>query len=97
MDERTCWLCGRNGNGDPLECHHIFGGALRQKSEKYGLKVYLCGERGHRNGPKSSHRNAKTILLLHQWGQRKAMQENGWTADEFRCEFFKNYLEESAC
>lgn len=43
MDERVCWLCGRNGNGDPLECHHIFGGAMRKKSEKYGLKVYLCG------------------------------------------------------
>ena len=70
---------------------------MRRKSEKYGLKVYLCGERCHRNGPKSVHRNAETMLLLHQWGQRKAMKENGWTADEFRSEFFKNNLEESAC
>lgn len=34
--ERACWLCGKNGNGDPLELHHIFGGAMRSKSEKYG-------------------------------------------------------------
>ena len=54
MDERVCWLCGRNGNGDPLECHHIFGGAMRKKSEKYGLKVYLCGDRCHRNGDEIS-------------------------------------------
>ena len=33
-----CWLCGRWGW---LEEHHIFGGANRKKSEKYGLKR-LC-------------------------------------------------------
>ena len=96
MDERVCWICGRNGNGDPLECHHIFGGAMRKKSEKYGLKVYLCGDRCHRNGPKSVHRTSKTMLLLHQWGQGTAMRENNWTIDEFRKEFHKNYLEDEA-
>ena len=34
---RECWLCGRNGCGDPLDKHHIFGGTNRKKSEKYGL------------------------------------------------------------
>lgn len=42
-----CWLCGRWGW---LEEHHIFGGANRKKSEKYGLKVGLCGDTCHRNG-----------------------------------------------
>ena len=42
---RVCAICGRNGMGDPLEKHHIFGGAYRKKSEKYGLTVYLCGMR----------------------------------------------------
>lgn len=97
MDERACWICGRNGNGDPLESHHIFGGAMRKKSEKYGLKVYLCGERCHRNGENSVHRNAETMLLLHQWGQQKAMSENRWTEDDFRREFHKSYLEDEAC
>ena len=96
MDERVCWLCGRNGNGDPLERNHIFGGAMRKESEKYGLKVYLCGDRCHRNGTKSVHRNSETMLSLHQWGQSKAMMENNWTIEEFRQEFYKNYLEDEA-
>lgn len=50
MNDKRCFLCGRNDSGDPLERHHIFGGANRKKSEKYGLVVYLCGNRCHRNG-----------------------------------------------
>ena len=23
-DRKVCFLCGRNGNWDPLECHHVF-------------------------------------------------------------------------
>ena len=87
-----CWLCGRNGAGDALERHHCFGGALRKKSEKYNLTVYLCGERCHRNGKDAVHRNANTMQVLHEYGQRKAMEENGWTAEEFMQQFYKNYL-----
>ena len=32
-EEKECFLCGRNGNGDPLDRHHIFNGANRKKSE----------------------------------------------------------------
>ena len=38
---RACWLCGRNGASDPLDAHHIFGGANRKLSEKYG-RWCLC-------------------------------------------------------
>jgi hypothetical protein len=38
---KECWLDQRNGYADPLDKHHIFGGAYRKKSEKYGLYVYL--------------------------------------------------------
>ena len=89
---RKCFLCGRNGNGDRLERHHIFGGARRQLSEKYGLVVPLCGERCHRNGAYSAHKNAEVADYLHRYGQRKAMQENGWTAEQFAEIFGKNYL-----
>lgn len=92
LSERACWLCGRNGNGDPLELHHIFGGAMRSKSEKYGLTVYLCGNRCHRNGKQAVHRDAKSMYDLHKWGQEKAMQENEWDIEDFRREFGKNYL-----
>lgn len=91
---RKCFLCGKNGSTDRLECHHIFGGALRSKSDKYGLTVYLCGEKCHRLGENSVHKNADTMLKLKQYGQRKAMKENNWTINEFRQQFYKNYLDE---
>lgn len=87
-----CWLCGRNGCGDPLDKHHIFGGANRSKSEQYGLYVYLCHNRCHENGPDAVHRNPETAQRLHEYGQRLAMEEQNWTAEEFRFEFGKNYL-----
>lgn len=94
MDERRCFLCGRNGAGDPLEIHHVFPGSLRDKSEKYGLVVLLCGSRCHRNGKKSAHKSKATQLLLKQWAQRKAMEENGWSMEDWHREFGKNYLDE---
>lgn len=89
---RECFLCRANGNGDPLERHHIFGSANRKLSEKYGLVVYLCGDRCHRNGDYAAHRNADTAELLHRYGQKKAMREQGWTVEQFRNVFGKNYL-----
>ena len=41
MEEKRCWLCGRNGADDPLDVHHIFGGANRKLSDRFGLTVYL--------------------------------------------------------
>jgi hypothetical protein len=32
------------------------------------------------------------MLYLHQYGQRKAMKENGWTIEQFIEVFGKNYL-----
>jgi hypothetical protein len=94
MEEyRSCFLCGRNGSRDRLERHHIFGGPNRDLSEQYGLVVDLCGEQCHRNGPKAAHRSAETMKLLRIYGQKKAMRENGWTAEQFREVFGKNYLE----
>lgn len=93
MQEKKCFLCGRNGNGDPLECHHLFGGANRKKSDRLGLTVWLCGNECHRLGRNAAHRNKDTMLFLHAYGQMKAMEEQGWTVDDFRREFGKNYLD----
>ncbi len=84
-----CWLCGRWGW---LEEHHIFGGSNRKKSEKYNLKVGLCGDTCHRNGREAAHQSAATALHLHQYGQKKFMTEQGATVEEFRALFGKNYL-----
>ncbi len=91
---KTCWLCGRNGAADPLDKHHIFGGPNRKLSDRFGLTVYLCHHDCHIFGEDAVHRNAETAQRLHEYGQRKAMEEQGWTVDQFRMVFGKNYLDE---
>lgn len=86
---RYCALCGST---NWIERHHIFGGALRKKSEKYGLVVDLCHS-CHNESPNGVHHNAKQMLKLHRYGQLKAMQENNWSIEDFRKEFRKNYLD----
>ena len=85
-----CFLCGEWGQ---LEEHHIFGGSNRKKSEKYGLKVGLCGVKCHREGKRSAHRCAETAQMLHEYGQKRFMNEQGASLSEFRAMFGKNYLE----
>ena len=92
MANRMCWLCGANGSMDPLDRHHIFGASNRKKSEKYGLVVDLCHHKCHEFGKQAVHQNAETMQRLHEYGQKKAMAEQGWTVDEFRQVFGKNYL-----
>ena len=41
-----CYLCENIQN---LEKHHAFGGALRKKSEQYGLWVYLDHDHHNEN------------------------------------------------
>lgn len=94
MDEHRCWLCGRNGASDHLDVHHVFNAALKKKSEKYGLLVYLCHDRCHENGPEAVHRNAETRRRLCRWAQEKAMRENNWTQDDWHREFGKSYIDE---
>lgn len=91
---RQCFLCGRNGSADPLDRHHCFGGALRSKSEKYGLVVDLCHHDCHIFGAEAVHRNEENRLKVQRWAQRKAMREQGWNTDDFIREFGRNYLEE---
>ena len=89
---KHCWLCGCNGYSDPLDKHHIFGGSNRKKSDRLGLTVYLCHNRCHIFGKEAVHQNKDTMLKLHQYGQRKAMEENEWTTEDFIREFGKNYI-----
>lgn len=90
-----CFLCG----APATECHHIFGGALRKKSDKLGLTVHLCHD-CHNESPKKGvhnggvHFNRAKMEYLHRTGQKAAMSHYGWTVDEFRTEFYKNYLTE---
>lgn len=95
-DECRCWLCGGT---DHLDEHHIFGGvADRKKCDKLGLTVYLCHDSCHIFGRDAVHQNHETMLRLRRWGQRKAMAELGWSVEQFRAVFGKNYLtDEDEC
>lgn len=88
--ERECFLCGSHAL---IERHHIFGASNRKKSERLGLVVDLC-HYCHNEPPLGVHHNKDVMLQLKRYGQKKAMLEQGWTVDEFRREFGKNYLEE---
>jgi hypothetical protein len=91
-DTTRCYICGGNACGDPLDKHHVFGGALRKKSEKYGLTIYLHHNKCHIFGAESVHQNAAINNELKANAQWVAMKRYGWTVDDFRREFYKNYL-----
>lgn len=54
--------------------------------------VWLCGNRCHRNGKSAVHRSGDQMRRLRRYGQLKAMQEQGWTEEDFIREFGKSYL-----
>lgn len=87
---RECFLCGSH---EWVERHHIFGGANRAKSDRLGLVVDLC-HYCHNEPPYGVHHNGGAMLRLKQYGQKKAMLEQGWTAEDFRREFGKSYIDE---
>lgn len=91
-DKTRCFLCGMIGYVEPLDKHHVFGGALRKKSEEYGLTVYLHHSRCHIFGDNSVHKNARINRKLQAFAQKKAMDHYGWSVEDFIKEFYKNYL-----
>lgn len=91
---RVCFLCGRNGMSDPLDRHHVFNGyGLREKSEQYGLTVYLCHYSCHVGGDNAVHRNRQTADYLKSIGQRVFMEKHGVTTEQFIKIFGRNYIE----
>jgi hypothetical protein len=86
---RECFICHRNSHAK-LERHHIFNGANRPLSEKYGLCVYLC--RDCHTGTHGVHNNAELMRWLKRKGQRMAMERYGWSKEQFKDIFGKNYL-----
>ena len=92
QDEKECFLCRYFYNIENLmwlECHHVFGGANRNLSEKYGLKVYLCHSH-HNESPLGVHYNSANKMLVKRIGQLAF--EKQYTHEEFMKIFGKNYL-----
>ena len=86
VEEGRCFLCGRYGE---MECHHIFGGANRINSTKYGLVVPLC-HACHNEPPNGVHFNRERMDELKAAGQRKF--ESIASHEEFMRIFGENYL-----
>lgn len=83
---RQCYFCGRT---DTLERHHIFQGAYRKKSERYGFVVDLCHQH-HNEPPDGVHFNRTNNLELKRMAQEQFEQNR--TREEFRSLFGKSYL-----
>lgn len=83
-----CYICGRYLT---LERHHVFGGARRSISEKYGAVAELC-HYCHNEPPNGVHFNKANRLALQSEFQRKLMRENNWTVEDFIQIFSKSYI-----
>ena len=93
QDEKECFLCRYFfdvENVTWLECHHIFGGANRHLSEKFGLKLFLC-HKHHNEQPFGVHQNKEHRILIRQIGQKAFEKKH--SREDFLKIFGKNYLE----
>ena len=86
QEKKECFRC-RTAEG--LHEHHIFGGGRRELSEKYGLKVYLCGKH-HNLSNEGVHFNPAFDRALKKLAQR--VFEHVYGHDMFMKIFGKNYL-----
>ena len=84
--EKECFFCKSQVW---LEDHHIFGGANRSRSEKYGLKVWLC-HYCHNEPPRGVHHNRANMDKLRAIGQRAFMEH--YPDKDFVFEFGRNFL-----
>lgn len=85
---KECWKCGSTHN---IHEHHIFyGTANRALSERYGLKVFLCGY-DHNLSDEGVHFNKDFDLELKKMAQEVFEKECGSREDFIRI-FGKSYL-----
>ena len=88
-DDWHCYLCGRVA--PKLDRHEIFQGSNRQKSKADGLWVYLCHVPCHQ-GKGGVHDNRAIRNTLSAIAQQRAMEEYGWTTEQFIARYGKNWL-----
>lgn len=87
-DEKECWLCG-NPN---VHKHHVFGGVGRRPiSEREGCWVYLCPQH-HNMSNAGIHFDKQLDLRVKELCQRRWMDKNGKTPEDFRQLFGINYI-----
>ena len=80
--KRRCLICGSTA----VECHHVFEGAHRSASDRYGLTVYLC-----RKHHILVHANEALNRRLKSEAQEKAMMVYGFGDKEWLDIFKRNW------
>lgn len=83
--DKRCFLCNYRGD---LVRHEPFNASNRQKSKALGIWVYLC-PRCHMD----LHDHPDAARQLKKIAQWNAMAHYGWTIEDFRERFGKNYVE----
>lgn len=83
--KKECWVCKTTYG---LHNHHVMGGSNKQLSEKYGLKIYLCGE-DHNLSDKGIHFNPELNFSVKQKAQEVFEKKYGLS---FLKVFGRNYL-----
>lgn len=73
-----------------LHEHHIFEGANRVHSERYGLTVWLCA-RHHNMSSEGVHNCTALDRKLKAIAQRRAMKHYGWSTEDFIKIFGRSY------
>ena len=87
--EDICLICNRRDKA--LHRHEVFHGTLyRERSKAYGCWVTLCYE----CHAKLHQKDSALDKGVKQTIQNCAMRHYGWSVDDFRERFGKNYLDE---
>ena len=88
QETKECFICKTKYG---LQYHHVvFGAGKRQLSEREGLTVWLCRE--HHTGSNGVHLNHDLDLQLKQIVEKRWMEVNNKTEEDFIKIFGKNYL-----
>ena len=78
--DRRCYLCMLLDNDysykRQLHEHHVLFGDTHTFAEKEGLKVNLCVEKHHKEGPEAVHNNYENARILMAIAQREWEKEH---------------------
>ena len=80
-----CLICGR-----PAQWHHVYPSDRRKASDREGCIAPLC--RDHHQGPLGVHQYREFDLWLKADCQRRWMERENATADDFRRVFGASYI-----
>lgn len=87
-DMECCLICG----SPYVQWHHVYPSDRRKISDREGCVAPLCRE--HHQGRTGVHQDRKLDLWLKADCQRRWMEREHATADDFRKVFYASYIDE---